>query len=167
MRPFWIVFIVGCGFQSPAGVTDGMPPDTDVASPGGGSLQCPSTYNALGLTGPSLYRLIKIGHPAWEQSDDCNDDQPGSTHLVVIGSPQELADIKKFVVNPALGLIGGRLWIGGVQPKNATSPGDGWLGFDGAPLIDGWLNGEPKDGGGGENNHLEQFVVMEQGAPDF
>jgi len=117
---------------------------------------------------PSRYRLIVNGHRAWEQSDACNLDMPGAAHLVVIETPQELVAIKAFVMNLPSGTAGNAIWIGGVQPKTATSPSDGWIGFDGEPLLYGWGGSEPNDSpNNGESDHAEQFVAMEKALPYF
>jgi hypothetical protein len=160
MRAAWVVFITGCGFHSPAGATDATSADLDAAS--SNSVQCPMSYNAP-IPGPSRYRLIYDGHRAWEHSDACNMDMPGATHLVVIETPKELDDVKRFVANPGIGITKGGVFLGGVQLKTATSPDEGWLGFDGAPLFNGWGSSEPNDSGdGNEGNHQEQFVEMAQ-----
>ncbi len=165
MRALGIVLIAGCGFQSPAGTTDGASPDPGAT--GSGSLQCPMSYN-VALSGSSRYRLIIDGHRAWEQSDACNVDAPAATHLVVIETLQEFADIKAFLLGQSSGLAGDGIWIGAVQRMNATSLRDGWLGFDGADLFNGWGNGEPNDGSdNNENNHEEQFAGMEKNSSSF
>lgn len=164
MRSALIILIAGCGFKSPAGAIDATSADLDAA--GFDFAQCPASYN-VALPGPSRYRLIATGHRAWEQSDACKQDLPGATHLAVIEIDKELADIKTFISNPGVGIASDGLYLGGVQLRTATSPSDGWLGFDGVPLINGWGGGEPNDGGGGEGNHEEQFVEMARTALYF
>ena len=163
MRAICIVFIAGCGFHSPAGGADGTSPDADTG--GSSTLVCPASYDVRGLPGPSRYRLIKTGHPAWEQSDACNQDMPGATHLAVIETAKELADIDAYM-RPGLGAEGDSLWIGAVQPPTAISPGDGWIGFDGAPLFNGWGGSEPNDHtDNNETNHEEQFIRVTRTSP--
>ena len=168
MRIAWIVLLlVGCGFQSPVSTIDdetGGEPDTPDAS--FDYARCPGSYN-VSLPGPSRYRLITAGHPVGEQSDACNQDLPGATHLVVIETPKELTDVEAFVRNLGPGTAGNALWIGGVQRRTAVLPSDAWLGFDGNPLIHGWGGGEPNDKGGGESQHDEQFVKMQKDKPYF
>ena len=120
------------------------------------------SYN-ITLTGSSRYRLIKEAHRPWEHSDACNQDAPAASHLVVIETAQELADINTFLMNQGTSLSGSGIWIGAVQRMNATSPRDGWLGFDGADLFNGWGGSEPNDGlDNNENDHEEQFAVIEK-----
>ena len=164
MRALCIVFVAGCGFQSPAGETGGMSLDANAS---GSDSTCPVNYD-LNIPGPSRYRLIADGHRAWEQSDACDQDMQGMTHLAVIETPQELEDVRTFLKNPGSGLATGGIWIGAVQRMSATSPRDGWLGFDGADLFNGWGGTEPNDGlDNNENDHSEQFVVMEKGLSFF
>jgi hypothetical protein len=160
MRVAWIALVAGCGFQSPVadpsmGGTAGAPPDSgfDYAT-------CPASYN-VPLPGPTRYRLIATGRAAWDHSDACNADLPGATHLVVLETMPELLSVSGFVTTNAPTIAGNSIWVGGVQLRTALLPRDGWLGFDGAPLIDMWDSGEPNDGGGTETDHSEQFVFLE------
>ncbi len=165
MKTAWILLVAGCGFQSPPGMpgeTDGSDGTATAPDASFDYASCPASYNVTALPGPSRYRLIIDGHRAWEQSDACNQDMPVATHLVVIETTQELAAVVAFVKTPGAGIAGNALWIGGVQPKTARFPSDGWLGFDGQRLINGWGVGEPNDKGNDENNHEEQFVKMQQ-----
>ena len=170
MKTAWILLMAGCGFQSRAtavdspGAVDAAPAPPDV---GVSLASCPASYNITTLPGPSRYRLIDNGARACEQSDACNQDAPAATHLVVIETPEELAAVKAFVQKPGVGLAGNALWIGAVQPITAITPSDGWIGFDGKPLINGWSGGEPNDRGGTESNHEEQFVKMQPDKPYF
>jgi len=158
-----LLLVAGCGFQSPAATngTDGGEGTPAAPDAGFDDASCPVSYSVTAIPGPSRYRLIVNGGRAWEQSDACNQDLQGATHLVVIDSPPELTAVKAFVQNPGAGLAGNALWIGGVQPITATTPSDGWIGFDGKPLINGWGGGEPNDRGNDESNHEEQFVKMQ------
>jgi hypothetical protein len=163
MRVAWVVVIAGCGFQAQPVADDGSS-----AVPDGGAAfdyaRCPATYNA-DLPGPSRYRLIIDGRPAWEQSDACMGDMSGATHLVVLDSQDELVKVAALVNAPPMGIAGNAIWIGAVQLRSATRPGDGWIWFDGATLTSGWHSGEPNDGGGprGEGDHSEQFIKLQQG----
>jgi len=138
-----------------------------------GGLQCPASYNVVltgmsGMSGTSRYRLVIAANNAWGHSDSCAQDQPGATHLVVLETAAELAGVQTLVDSSATALAAG-IWVGGVQLRTATAPGDGWIGFDDQPLIGGsWYDGpgtngqpdsEPNDGDGMENG-LEQFVVI-------
>jgi hypothetical protein len=123
--------------------------------------RCPASYQAA-LLGPSRYRVLGDGHRAWEQSDTCNLDLPGATHLVILETADELARVAGFLAHANDGIAHNSLWVGGVQRRTTTRPGESWIGFDGAPLLDSWNNGEPNDdGGSGENDHKEQFAMIE------
>lgn len=185
MRVVWSILLAGCGFQSqPAIFMDTSPAaDATVLSPGpgpdatvGGSrdagpgaptgpfdyARCPVTYTNDDLPGPSRYRVITDGHRAWEQSDACNGDLPGATHLVIFETAAELTRAAAFVDHPRTGLAHNAVWVGGVQRRTAEQPRDGWLGFDGAALIDLWQLGDPDDNGNsGEADHREQFAMID------
>jgi hypothetical protein len=174
MRLLGIAFLVGCGFQSQAAIPDGNssidargPMTTDAepdAMPGAAFDygRCPATYRAA-LPGPSLYRLIRDGHRAWEQSDACNRDLADATHLVILETAAELASIVEFLEATKDGIAHDSLWIGGVQRPSANRPGDSWIGFDGASLLDIWNQGEPNDdGNSAEDDHKEQFAMIQQ-----
>lgn len=120
---------------------------------------CPPSYNAL-LPGPTRYRLIPTPGAAWAHSDTCAADLPGATHLVVLETMPELVSVSGFVDTATT--AGNAVWVGGVQLRTALLPRDGWLRFDGMPLVDGWASGEPNDNGGTENQE-EQFVYLERG----
>ena len=167
MRAFWIILIAGCGFHSPPGTTTDPDAGPDTDNPGSG--QCPASYDVTKLPGPSHYRLIVDGHRAWEQSDDCNDDLPGSTRLVVIETRKEFDDISAYI-KTGLGTAMDSVWIGAVQLPTAATVDTDWLGFDGAPLFDGWGGSEPNDNNTSnpdEANHEEQFVRMTRTNPPY
>jgi hypothetical protein len=142
---------------------------TPDASP---AFECPASYDLAlpRLSGPSRYRLITTGAQAWQQSDACAQDLPGATHLVVLETSAELAAVQALVDHPPPAIVSTGVWVGGVQLSIATLPGDGWLGFDGRPLIGGpWYccqgdnnqpDFEPNDEDSKENG-LEQFVIIE------
>lgn len=156
-----ILVLCGCGSVASSAPDASNAPDTS------GGAQCPASYD-ITLSGMSRYRLITTGGRAWDQSTSCTRDQAGATHLVVLETASELASVQALVDTSATALAAG-VWVGGVQQHTATSPGDGWLGFDGQPLISGsWYDGpgtngppdvEPNDGDGTENG-LEQFVII-------
>lgn len=173
MRVIGIVVLAGCGFQSQASAADavgpGQPIDAQVvpdAVPEVDAVasfdyaRCPGSYTAA-LPGPTRYRVLIDGHRAWEQSDACNADLPGATHLVILETAAELHAVEDFLETASAGIARNSLWIGGVQRSTATRPDDAWLGFDGAPLPALWANNEPQDGGGTENDHREQFAMLE------
>jgi len=176
MRSAWVFLVAGCGFQSQPAELDGVPGVVD-ASPGTGPAdgpdadatpgpfdyaRCPASYTNDDLPGPSRYRLIPDGHRAWEQSDACNGDLSGATHLVILETAAEVSRVAALVDQPRMGIAHSAVWVGGVQRATATQPGAAWLGFDGAPLIDLWDDGEPNDDGhSGEADHREQFAMIE------
>jgi hypothetical protein len=160
MRVAWIILITGCGFRSQPGVLDDTAPAAapDASVP----YTCPTSYSA-NLPGPSHYRLIVEGHPAWIQSDTCAGDLPGKTHLVVLETQDEISEVAALVSAPPMGIAGNAIWVGGVQQRTAVLPGTNWLRFDGEPLTLGWGGAEPNDKGNGELDHEEQFVRLEKG----
>jgi len=183
MRVVWIILLAGCGFQSQRSLSGdtAQAPDAALPSPApdataGGEpdagarptgpfdyARCPATYTNNDLAGPSRYRVITDGHRAWEQSDACNLDLPGATHLVIFETAAELSRAVAFVDHPRTGIAHDAVWVGGVQRPTAAQPRDGWLGFDGAALIDMWQPGDPDDGGNsGEADHLEQFALIDR-----
>jgi len=130
------------------------------------STQCPASYN-VALPGPSRYRLITTGAQAWQASDTCAQDLPGATHVVVLETTAEVASVEALVEDPPAPIAANSVWVGGVQLRTATQPGEEWIGFDGLPLIAGrWYvasnDHEPNDGDATENR-LEQFVSISAG----
>lgn len=173
MRTTWIVLVAGCGFQSQAAVPDanpsGDPGDAgellDAAPDSGGTAvfdhaTCPASYN-VELPGPTRYRLIVNGHRAWEQSDACNADLPGASHLVIFETVAEAEAVVAFM-EPNRGIARDSIWVGAVQRPTATQPDEQWLGFDGQPLIDVWHDNEPNDFFNNESDHQEQFALIER-----
>jgi hypothetical protein len=165
MRVAWVALIAGCGFQSQpvGGDSTASSPDASFVT-----TQCPASYDLQfpQLASSSRYRLVINGDPAWKQSDTCAGDLMGATHLVVLETQDELNAVATLVNAPPLGINANAVWVGGVQPLSAMQPRDGWLGFNGEALFNGWGGGEPNDKGGGED-HAEQFVRIEKGKPYF
>lgn len=160
MRVFWVAVVAGCGFETPAPL--GTKAGVDQGA-GFDAATCPASYRAA-LPGPSRYRLITAGAPAWVQSDLCNLDLPGATHLVVLETMPEVVAVSGLV-DATGGIARNAVWIGGVQEIRALTPRDNWLGFDGQPLIDAWHTGEPNDGS--IEDHREQFVQIQLGRRYF
>lgn len=125
--------------------------------------QCPASYNAS-LPGPTRYRVIPDGHRAWEQSDNCNLDLPGATHLVILETDIEAQAVVAFMQTDR-GIADGAVRIGAFQRRVATQTAAEWLGFDGRPLVDAWNPGEPNDLDDDEGDHSEQFVNIQRGYP--
>jgi hypothetical protein len=160
MRVAWIALIAGCGFHGLAPVVEGA----SVADAGFDAATCPTSYD-VALPGPARYRLIPDGHPAWIQSDACALDLPGATHLAVLTTSDEIAAVGALVTTPPRPIAGNAVFVGAVQQRTATQPGDGWLWFDGEPVTSGWGGAEPNDRGDGEADHDEQFVKIEKAKP--
>jgi hypothetical protein len=161
MRVAWIALVAGCGFETPAArdVQPDAEPDAAVDAPIDSFADaCPSSYN-VALPGPTKYRLILGGAAAWVHSDDCDDDLPGATHLVVLETMVELVSVGALL-DTFTGIANDRIWIGGVQQRPAALPADNWLGFDGMPLLSGWTTGEPNDDTVEDGG--EQFVRIER-----
>jgi hypothetical protein len=157
MRVAWIALIAGCGFQGrgPIGQGEAAPaPDAGLDA----AARCPVSYD-VALPGPSRYRLIASGGPAWVQSDACAADLPGATHLVVLDSPDELGRVISLVA--AATTTVNAIWVGAVQQATATQPGVGWLWFDDKAVTGGWSGVEPNDRDGRESRE-EQFVRIEK-----
>jgi hypothetical protein len=147
-----------CGAGAPPDATSEVDASVDA---GFDAALCPASYNVQ-LPGPSRYRLILEGGAAWMHSDDCDDDLPGATHLVVFESLAELVEVNALhETTDELEDI----WIGGVQQRSARLPADEWLSFDGAPLMDGWDAGEPNDDT--VEDLAEQFAEMQKGRRYF
>src|ERR1700759_3190475 len=120
MRVTWIFSIAGCGFAVQS-VPGESPTAADAAA--FDASRCPATYNA-NLPGPSRYRLIPEGHPAWDQSDRCAADMVGATHLAVFDSAEEITAALALITTPPMAIAGTAVWIGGVQQRTATQPAD-------------------------------------------
>lgn len=157
MRVAWILLIAGCGFQGRAPVGEGEA--APVPDAGFDATTCPASYD-VALPGPSRYRLITSGSPAWVQSDACAADLSGATHLVVLDSPDELSRVVSLVAMTTT-LAGNAIWIGAVQQATAAQPGAGWLWFSGDAVTGGWGGVEPNDRDNKENQE-EQFVRIEK-----
>lgn len=141
-----------------------MDQEAAIADAGFDAASCPARYD-VALPGPSRYRLIADGHPAWTQSEACAADLPGATHLAVLTMSDEIARVGALVTTPPQPIAGNAVWVGAVQQRTAIRPGDDWLWVDGEPLINGWGGVEPNDRGDGEADHDEQFVKIEKAKP--
>jgi hypothetical protein len=161
--------------QDDAGISDDAKVEIDAAqvetdAAGPDAAQCPPAYDIV-LQGPSRYRLITAAAPAWEHSDTCASDLRDATHLVILETAAEVASVQALVEHPPATIESGGIWVGGVQLRTATTPAEGWLGFDGQPLIGGeWYDDdatndhEPNDQNEIEtDDHLEQFVAIDAG----
>ena len=134
----------GDGDAAPA---DGRGPDADLvdAAPPDAAVQCPTGYVAQ--PGLGAYRF-DTGNVGWtEARDDCADDLPGVTHLVILGSGEENAHVEIISDNRDI-------WIGLTDGDDE----DVWLDVLGAPKgYENWAFLEPNNGGlgGGEEDCAE------------
>jgi hypothetical protein len=130
------------------GPSDGQGPDAtapDGAPPDAASATCPQGYVAA--EGLGVYRF-DTGNTDWATArDDCANDLPGFTHLVIIGSDAENGHVDAIAGNRDV-------WIGVTDADDE----DVWLDVLGAPqLYDNWGAFEPNNGGitGGEEDCVE------------
>ena len=151
----WALALAGCSFD-PAGVTHEGAGDDEPGPPDGGAdadaaptdltdatpvpATCPPDY-------ADRYRYTDVATTWSAARDDCADDLPGATYLVVIGGEDENALVD--------GLTGDALiWVGATD---ADAEGT-WVDVLGAPQafeLWGWF--EPNNGGwfGGEEDCAE------------
>jgi hypothetical protein len=117
---------------------------------------CPASYT-LRLHPGSRYRVSEELATAWAQSDTCNADSSGLTHLVALETTDELA-----AAQTALGARSMyRWWVGAVQGPTAQTPIDAWIWVTGTPVTMGWATDEPDDLDFTETNHQEQFAFIQ------
>jgi hypothetical protein len=129
---------------------DALPPMPDAQA------ACPPSY--VGVTGStSRYRKSTLLRTWFEAAADCADDQPGRTHLVVIGN-----DGERSVVNAALpdaltwigvsDTVGEGTWLWvTVEAVDADYPPAG----GGGP----WQSGQPDDGGNGDEDCVAMLAM--------
>lgn len=124
--------------------------------------QCPPTYPLRPLLFRSAYRIVQQSLSAQAQRRDCENDEPGFTHLAAIGSVEEAIYLEGALedqdVQPGA-------WIGAVQVRSASSPSAGWIIPDGTLLPAGlWGSLEPNDGFDGTvEGGNEQYTRLDRG----
>jgi hypothetical protein len=108
------------------------PPD---AGPPDAAVDCPAGYVAQ--PGIGTYRFDS-GNVGWTAArDDCADDLPGVTHLVIIGSAEENTHVEVISENRDI-------WIGLTDADDEGT----WVDVLGAPKgFENWAFLEPNDGG--------------------
>lgn len=190
MRP-WVVGIIvlhtGCGFRITAGsgedaspaddaredasaAGDAAPSDAVIADGPFDPSTCPGPYNvsiASTMT-TSRYRFKKAGGSAKNQALDCANDGT-NTHIVSLDSTAEIQELHAAadgaggwtidtINHPNNTLI----YVGGVQLKDQTELGTGWLSYAGAAQVAAWAVGEPNDYDFTEDfeDNEEQVLVM-------
>ncbi len=126
---------------------------------------CPSTYDVPLVNQQSRYRVIKIGNAMWSQSDDCDNDLPGATHLVALDDLEEIAAVRAYLEALPDNL---QAWVGAVQRSNAAAPDAAWITTGDAALPSYWCRpAEPNDGGSQPESGREQFAWVESNSPCF
>jgi hypothetical protein len=157
----WLLVLAGCDDlfnlehidpQRDGAALDAFDPDVD----------CPQGYD-LALFAGSRYRVTESSYAAYDSSDDCNDDKLGFTHLAVAPTNAEVTALHDSLIAKGFG----RWWLGGVQPAaGVTDPIQGWLWVTGEPVDVGqWAIGEPNDGDADEQDHIEQFMFIDETVP--
>ncbi|MGE0870924.1 MAG: hypothetical protein AB7P03_20325 [Kofleriaceae bacterium] len=124
-------------------------PGTD-ASPMG---SC-AGYSAIagGQTG-STYRVIATPATFWSHHADCNNDNPGSTHLAALQTSAEGSAV--------VAIAGGvDIYVGAVQRPGQTDPSNNWDWLTGHHMTFGWAANEPEDGVDDVENGEEQLMLL-------
>jgi hypothetical protein len=118
--------------------------------------QCPVAYtnNTITASPNTRYKILTDMATLKSQSDECNADHPGWTHLVVLDTVAEAQQIHSH--------MGGNFYyVGAVQPPGQATPGAGWLQLTGAAVPDAlWQSGQPNDNGNSENNE-QNFTAVD------
>jgi hypothetical protein len=125
---------------------------------------CPATY-ALTI-GTSRYRVIATDAVVGTQNTDCNDDQPGRTHLVALDSLGEMTALIPLLGPPP---PSGQWFVGNFQKASQATTTAGWLLITGGALPAGlWAPGQPDDLGGatGEDNTQNISSIQSDGLHD-
>lgn len=119
---------------------------------------CPSNYTLQVASSASWYRVETSG-VWWDVRRNCEQDQPGRTHLVVLDTTAEQVEVTALVSN--LSPPPGGMWhVGAVQDMNQAVPASGWHWLTGGPVAaTGWSIGEPDDGNGTETNKCNLAVL--------
>ena len=106
---------------------------------------CPVDYsnNTITASPNTRYKILTDMATLTTQSNECNGDHPGWTHLVVLDTVREAQQIHSH--------MGGNFYyVGAVQPPNQATAGTGWLQLTGAAVpSDLWQVSQPNDNGDG------------------
>jgi hypothetical protein len=170
----WLILAIGlagCQFSLRGTGSDGGGTGDATDATGDGAIDafdssvCPPAYTVA--IGSSRYALTATNRMAWTQSDLCNDDLPGSTHLVILETVGEamqlMAELRLLPTQP----VASRYWVGAVQDPLAAAVDAGWSTFAGQPLDPAlWSNFgvnliEPDDNGDLIENRAEQLAVID------
>jgi hypothetical protein len=138
------------------------PPMIDAAIDAWSPSMCPSSYViAIGAT-MSRYRVIAVSSTFWVQHAACNADLPGQTHLVVLDSMAEADGLMMYASLRG----GGAYYAGVVQDPTANTPGQGWINFDGTPVVQSlWSTNQPSDANNSEADHAYQVAYFSRFSP--
>ena len=177
------VFLAGCGFQVAAEVRDAGPRDTGATSdvidgPGidasvdapidapidAPALICPASFTVTVAASTSKYRISSSNGVFTSHHNACNGEMPGSTHLAVFDTTQELDQISALLAM-APQPTSGRFYVGAVQMPNQTTTAGGWLQFTGGAVPAMlWSQGQPDDNSDPETNHEQQLAAVDSGS---
>lgn len=140
------------GGVDPDGIGDNMDgPPGGVDAPVMGS--CASYSAIAGGQSGSTYRVITSAATFWAHHADCNDDNPGSTHLVALETATE--------GDAVIAIAGGvSFYAGAVQSAGQADPTDGWRWFTGGPMMFGWAANEGSDGADDVEDGEEQLFMV-------
>lgn len=129
------------------------PPDAPADAPSFPAA-CPAAYDITIAAAPSSrYRYITAGHAWLTQHQDCANDLPGATHLVVFDTLAEAQQI-------AAAATGSSYHAGAAQLPNQAATDAGWFWLTGEPVDAGiWHPGQPNDNAGVENDEQNRGFV--------
>jgi hypothetical protein len=166
----WLAALAACGFTPPGVATSDAPGADADGGPDGvpafdPAIDCPATYTTqlASTAATSRYRVIGDLRSFWVHNAACNADRAGATHAVVLNQMQELLELKAHLDGVA---VLDRYYLGGVQDPQATAANEGWIWFDGTPLLlTAWhtAEGEPNDNDAmGREGHRQQLVILDR-----
>ena len=183
MKLIAVIMLAGCGFTPSQGTSDAPASGSD--GHGGGSdagvirdahefldahvfmdapavtpfdpAMCPADYtnNTITASPNTRYKILSDMATVKAQSDECNADHPGWTHLAVLDTVQEAQQIHSH--------MGGNFYyVGAVQPVSQATPNSGWLQLTGAAVPSAmWQTGQPNDNGGGIETNAQNFAAVD------
>lgn len=183
MRWSFALLVTGCGFTlQPAPATTDADPSgdaprsdaSDLDAPRDGQLipdapppdaafdpaTCPAGYNQTVTASPrSRYRWIAVNQSWLTQHQDCANDLPGATHLVVLDSIAEAQQIAA-----ASGSV--YYQVGAAQAPSQASVQAAWFALTGEPVSASmWHAGQPNDSDGAENGQQDRGSVNTSAGP--
>jgi len=117
---------------------------------------CPAGYSntTISASPNTRYKILTSMATLKMQSDLCNADHPGWTHLIVLDTVLEAQQIHSH-------MNGNFYYVGAVQPPNQASPATGWLQLTGADVsTDLWQQFQPNDNNNSESNE-QNFAAVD------